>query len=202
MSRPPGLLRASDAIADAYRTDTRLLMARRIPVAAALFLVVIGGASGLEYIHYPERAVALAVAYSFYLLVSLLQFAIVHRRPQTSIAVTEVVVFCLALGLSIYYGAVHAGIGVLLLSLVLLVTGVAVLYPWGLRGQLIASAGPLVGYPLALALGGRPFGFVGRGGGGRAGLLHRRSPPVRHLPARTVFLRARDCGKCTRCHDQ
>jgi len=156
MSQPSALVRASDAIADAYRTDTRLLMARRIPVASALFLVVIGGASGLEYIHYPERAVALTVAYAFYLLVSLLQFAIVRRRPQTSVAVTEVVVFCLALGLSAYYGAVQGGIGVLLLSLVLLVTGVAVLYPWGLRGQLIASAGPLVGYPLALALGGRP----------------------------------------------
>lgn len=156
MSRPPAFARASDPIADAYRTDTSLLMARRIPMASALFLAVIGGASGLDYIHHPQRAVALVLAYAFYLLVSLVQYEIVRRRPELSVAVTEVVVICLALGLSVYYGAVQGGIGVLLLSLVLLVTGVAVLYPWGLRAQLIASVGTLVGYPLALALGGRP----------------------------------------------
>ncbi len=146
----------SESALNDYRTATRLLMARRVLIAAPLFLTAVAVASGFEWLYHPERFRALVVAYVAYVAIALAQLLVVRRRPALSIVVTVGAINWLAMSLSIYFGSVHGGTETLLLSLVLLLTGVAVLCPWGLQGQLCASGGVLLGYPLALALGARP----------------------------------------------
>jgi signal transduction histidine kinase len=144
------------SVVDAYRADTRVLTARRMRVVAALLLVVCGLQSGIEWLYHPERAAALLLGYGALVAVLAAQIMVVRLRPALSVAVSRGVFVYVAVGLSIYCGVVHSHTEVLLVSLALIVTGTAVWFPWGARGQLSVSVGALIGYPLALALGATP----------------------------------------------
>lgn len=139
-----------------YETQTLLLMARRIAVGSPLFLGVIALLTAFEWRLWPERRGWSLLAYGAYVLVSAIQWLIVRREPMRSISVTIGVINALALTLCLYFGVVGSRTEPLVLSLVLLLVGVATLYPWGGRGQLAVSWMPLVGYPVALWLGATP----------------------------------------------
>jgi len=145
---------STDAAAgESYRAETRKLTAHRIPVGVLIFCVPIACLSVIDAWYHPERIEALATAFLSYTLMSLVQLLLVRQWPALSVPVTVVVVNCLEIGLCSCFGAVGGATSVLVFCLILLVAGVAVLYPWGLSAQLAASAGVLVGYPMALALG-------------------------------------------------
>lgn len=138
---------------ETYRAETRLLCARRVPLAVLMALVPLLCFSAIEHWYYPERPAVLASTVLVYAIACMIQIVLVRRWPAVSVTVTVLVVNGLELGLCGSFGAVSGSAAVLLISLVLLVNGVAVLYPWGVSAQLAASAGALLGYPAALALG-------------------------------------------------
>lgn len=141
---------------DRYHADTRQLTARRIPLGVLLFHAPIACLAGLEWVYHPGRAFIFLAAFLSFALVSLAQLVAVRRWPALSVSITIVVVNWLEVAVSVYFGIARGNTELLLLSLSFVVNGVAVLYPWGLRAQLSASAGVLIGYPLALVLGATP----------------------------------------------
>jgi PAS domain S-box-containing protein len=143
-------------VEDAYRGETRVLTARRIPAVSLLLLVVSAVGTGIDWLYHPERAPALTLGYAVLVVVCTVQFAIARRRPVLSIVAAQTVVICVGLGLSAYCGAVHSSTEVLVVCLALLATGSALWFPWGLHPQITTSVGVLMGYPLALAFGATP----------------------------------------------
>lgn len=141
------------ASTEQYRRETRLLCARRVPMAVLISFAPLLCFSAIERWYHPGRTGVLAGTFLLFALACLSQVVVVHRWPALSVPVTVAVVNWLELGLCSYFGAVGGGTAVLLFILAVLVSGVAVLYPWGPYAQLAASAGALIGYPVALALG-------------------------------------------------
>ncbi len=144
-------------VGEPYLQETRLLVARHVPLAIAMFLTAMAGASALDALYHPERTAALVLAYASYVAPAAVQIIIVRRRPALSLWVTAVVTNWQLLSASIYAGLTQTNTGVLLPTLLLFVTGLAVLYPWGVWAQLVGSMGAPIGYPLALALGATPM---------------------------------------------
>jgi len=151
---PPSPPQSSrDRVATTYRTETALLTAHRAPIAAVSLLVTISVGSGIEWTLHPERAAALLTALAAELVLCTIQILAARRSTASIVPVTQGVLNCTALGLCIYAGVVHSRTEVMLLSLAVLLTGTAIFFPWDIRGQLRASIGAVIGYPLALALG-------------------------------------------------
>lgn len=153
---PPASVALGDPLTDRYRTDTRLLTAQRLPIALSLLSALVVAASAIEWLYHPERALPILIGAGTYVVVSIGQIAVVRRRPALSVILAEAILVYVGIGLATYCGLVHSRTEVLLVCLVLLVCGAAVLFPWGMRAQLWASAGVLLGYPLALAVGATP----------------------------------------------
>ncbi len=145
-----------DPLAIRYRLETRQLTAQRLPIALSLLSLLMAAASTIEWWYHSERTLLLLLATGSYVAVSIALISIVRRRPTTSIALTGSLVAYVGIGLGAYCGVVHSRTEVLLVCQVLLVCGPAVLLPWGVRVQLQAGAGVLLGYPVALALGATP----------------------------------------------
>ena len=149
----PSPLNSHDRLAVAYRSETAQLTAHRAPIAAlsVFAAIVVGG--GIEWTLRPQRAGALLVGFAAEIVLCATHILVARRSPRASVPVTQMIVNCTALGLCIYTGVVHGRTVVTLLSLAVLVTGTATFFPWGVRGQLRASVGAVIGYPLALVLG-------------------------------------------------
>jgi len=139
-----------------YRAEMDRLVAERFPIGWAVFLTINGIASLFEWQFYPERAAALLQALVVYTLLCVVTLTLTRWRPQWAIAWVTVANDLSAPGVCRYYAVFGANADVLLISLVLILTGVALLYPLGMRRQLWQMGGLVVGYPLALWAGAEP----------------------------------------------
>jgi len=148
--------RAPERMVAAYRLDTDALLATRVGPALGLFVLLIGTACTLEWIYFPARRAALLPTCSLELLICLATIVLVQLKPPATWWATVLSTNALGLCISAYFARTHGNAEICVLGHCLLLTGLVVMYPWGLRGQAAASAGVLIGYPLALAMGAAP----------------------------------------------
>ncbi|MGH7789638.1 MAG: sensor histidine kinase [Candidatus Binatia bacterium] len=157
-----------ELVAASYARDRDALLSSRLRTGALCFLVVGTAVSLLELVYFPNRLPALLAVSVLYVVICAGAIAVAALRPQRIFAVAVVGVLVLTLSVVGYHTAVQNRAEMLAIALTLFLTGTAVLLPWGARGQALGSAGPLVGYGLALAAGApaaspMPYGLAGLG---------------------------------------
>jgi len=137
----------------AYRDATRRLVARRYPIAAAIFLALMAIAYGIEGLYYPNRWRELLLGYGAYVIISWVCSALLRRFPRYVLATTLGGSVASAFALAAYLAGVHGSAELCLLGMIGLLTGQVVQFPWGVPGQTGAALGAIVAYVFALDLG-------------------------------------------------
>jgi len=162
----------------AFAAETRRVMARRagLGLGFAVGLVAIAGA--LELVYYPARLPSLAAAFGAELALAAAALGASRRARlrRHIIGITVAATLGIALCITTYVAAVGASGDALVLALILFLTGVALLFPWGTRGQVPLAAGTTVAYLLALIAGVRgalplPYGLFAVVGGAVTSIL-------------------------------
>ncbi|MBI4515702.1 MAG: HAMP domain-containing histidine kinase [Deltaproteobacteria bacterium] len=152
MTREGGTVDATSAdegMLSAYWQETQRLLAHRVQAASIFFLLFAGAITTLEVIYFPTRRSALLLTCAVYAALCVAAVVAVRRRPDRTFAITVAATNALALCMTAYSAAVHNRAEMLVLTLTLYLTGVVLLFPWGLRGQALGSLGAALGYPLS-----------------------------------------------------
>jgi signal transduction histidine kinase len=137
----------------AYRAETRALVAERFPIAAGIFLALMGIAYGIEWIYFPDRALLLSLCYLGFAAIGLGATRLLKREPSRSIEIALGASVAISFVMAAYLALVHGSAELTLLAMIGLLTGQVVQFPWGVRGQLGATVGALAAYLCSLAAG-------------------------------------------------
>jgi len=163
---------------DAFPAETRRVMARRITLGLGFVLGLAAVAGLLELAYYPERLGKLATAFAAEVLLCAAALVAVRgtRLVRFVVPITSAAAFGVVLCMTLYVAWAGASGDALAIALVLALSGVALLCPWGPRAQVPLAAGTLAAYLLALAGGVRgglpiPYGILCVGGGGVTSIL-------------------------------
>jgi PAS domain S-box-containing protein len=142
-----------DPVIQAYREKTWSVAAGQIPFGLTVFLAMVLGATVLDYVNHSWRLPHLVV-FDLASIGIAASVAVAARRGVSTLE-RRAVVAAVLLGflLSGYGVAVGGSAEMLVISLSILLAGIALLCPWGARGQAIASVGAAIGYPLAILTG-------------------------------------------------
>ena len=146
-------LRESGEVLDAYRAETRALIAARFPIAGAIFLALMAVAYVIECAYFPQRWRALSLCYLAFVAITLGTTAAMRRRPRWSIEIVLAGSWALVFALVAYLALVHGSAELSLLAMIGFLTGQVVQFPWGARGQFGAALGALAAYLWALQVG-------------------------------------------------
>jgi len=165
-------------IPDAVEIESRRLMARRVPLGVGFFVGVVAIAGLIEAAYFPERMPALLASFTAEMMlcaVAVLAGRRVRLRPWI-VPITTAVTLGVALCITLYVVRAGASGDALAFTLIIFLTGVALLFPWGARGQVPVVVGTVAAYLLALAVGVRgdlpsPYGIMAVGGGAVTSLL-------------------------------
>ena len=148
----PSTVRPDD-IERSYRSTTTALIARRVPVAVGMFLFFIGVACVIEWISQPGRRAILLEMYVFYVGICALHLLAVRVAPSWTRLITVITTNALALSIAVYFCLARGDPGLCLIALAIYLTGLVVIYPWGLSGQALGGLGALIGFPVAVVIG-------------------------------------------------
>ena len=142
-------------VLEAFRADTRRIMSRRIPGGIAFFVALVVVAGLIEVTNYPDRWRPLLWSFGLEILLCLLGLTAIYvvglQRYILGIivVVTSSVAFCV----SGYVIAADASGDALAFALIIFMTGVPLIYPWGAWGQIPFVFFTYVSLLVALALG-------------------------------------------------
>src|SRR6185436_3311636 len=142
-------------VLEAFRADTRRIMSRRIPGGIAFFVALVVVAGLIEVTNYPDRWRPLLWSFGLEILLCLLGLTAIYvvglQRYILGIivVVTSSVAFCV----SGYVIAADASGDALAFALIIFMTGVPLIYPWGAWGQIPFAFFTYVSLLVALALG-------------------------------------------------
>jgi signal transduction histidine kinase len=156
---------------EAFDAETRRIMARRVPLGVAFFVGVVAIAGLIEWTYYPERLGALLTSFTSEMALCVAA-VLVSRHPRLRryvIPLTSAATVGVTVCVTLYVVATGASGDALALALIIFPPGVALLYPWGARGQVPFVLGTVGAYLLALAGGVRgalplPYGIFAVGG--------------------------------------
>jgi signal transduction histidine kinase len=172
-----------------FRADTRRILARRVLGGIVFFVVLVTIAGLIEVANYPDRWKPLLGSFALEILLCAIGlfaiFGLGLRRYIVGIvcAVTSSIAFCV----TGYVVAAGASGDALAFALIIFMTGVPLIYPWGARGQIPLVFFTFLAYLTALALGVRgelpaPYGLISVAGAGASSSigailldLHRRA---------------------------
>jgi signal transduction histidine kinase len=143
-------------VVEAYREETRSLVATRFPVAAGIFLALMAVAYTIEWLYHPERTGWLLLCYAAFVVVVLATRSPLRRHPRHAIGIALGGSVTLALVMAAYLAMVQRSAELTLLAMIGFLTGIVVQFPWGARGQSVAVAGVVGVYLLALQVGAEP----------------------------------------------
>lgn len=148
----------------AYRADTRVLVASRFPIAVGIFLVLMGIAYSIEWLYYPQRWAALSTCYASFAAIAVVATAALRRWPHRAIGIAWTASIAITYALAAYLALVQKSAELTLLAMIGFLTGLVVQFPWGARGQIVATVGALTAYLWALDVGARstmpaPYGL-------------------------------------------
>ena len=142
-------------VLDAFRAESRRAIAGRGPYGIGLFLGLVATAGVLEIAYHPERARPLL--WSLAVDLALCVIGLAARRVARLERYIIGIVMCMTIGIAFsitgYMVAVGGSGDALAFALIVFLTGVPLLYPWGARGQVALALSIFVGYLVALALG-------------------------------------------------
>lgn len=147
--------RLEPPVLEAFKADTRRIMARRVPGGIGFFVVLVVIAGLIEISYFPGRWRPLLVSFGLEIALCAVGLIAIYwfgwRRYIIGIvcSVTCAIAFCV-MG---YALAVGASGDSLAFALVIFLTGVPLLYPWGLWGQVPLAFFCFVAYATAVALG-------------------------------------------------
>ncbi len=165
-------------VLEAYRAETRRVLVRRGPFGVGFFLGLVAAAGMLELAYYPERARPLAwsLAADLGLCVIGLASRRIDRLERYIVGIVTCMTIGIAFSISGYMVAVGGSADALAFALIVFLTGVPLLYPWGARGQVPLALCIFVGYLVALALGVReelpaPYGIASVAGAAGSSIL-------------------------------
>jgi signal transduction histidine kinase len=189
-------------VLEAFRTETRRAIARRGPYGIALFLGLVATAGALEVAYHPERLEPLL--WSLVFEAALCVVGLVARRIRRLERWIVGIVTCMTVGIAFcitgYMVYVDGSGDALAFALIVYLTGVPLLYPWGAQGQVPFAVSIFAGYLAALALGVRnelpaAYGVISMAGAAVSSIvgavllnLHRRAI----FQQRLLLARARD----------
>ena len=145
-----------DDIAQAFRSETLDVVAKRAPLAFGLFLALTGVASALEWFYHPGRWRALVGVYAAYVLIALLRTVALRLAPAWAVRSTPLNTNALPACLSAYFAWVGGNAEVLVILLLTYLYGLAIIYPWGWRRQALGTVGVPIAYLFALHAGATP----------------------------------------------
>ncbi len=137
----------------AYQAETRMLLGSRLQTAAVFFLLFGGAISLLEVIYFPNRRGTLLIACIVYVAVCVGALVTVRLAPARTFATAVLATNGLALTMIWYSTQIHNRAEMLVLTLGLFLSGVTLLFPWGLRGQILGSLGAVAGFLVAIDTG-------------------------------------------------
>ncbi len=147
--------RLDPPVLEAFKEDTRRIMARRVPGGVIFFASLVTIAGLIELSYYPDRWRPLLGSFALEVLLCALGMIAIYgfglRRYIIGIVctVTSSIAFCV-IG---YVASAGASGDALAFALIIFMTGVPLLYPWGLRGQVPMVFFTFVAYVVALLLG-------------------------------------------------
>jgi len=163
---------------EAFRAETRHVMARRVPLGTGFCIVLTAVAGLLEWAYFPERSTALLWSFALEVLFCLGALTIARSRALRHLVIPLTATATLAVAglVTLYVVTVHASGDALAFALIIFLTGVALLLPWGLGGQVPLALGTVGAYLLALAAGVRgelpsPYGMLSVAGGAVTSVL-------------------------------
>jgi signal transduction histidine kinase len=189
-------------VLEAFHADTRRILARRVLGGIAFFVALVIIAGLIELAYFPDRwrpllgSFALELAFCAVGLVLLYPLKLQRYIVGIVCAVTTTIAFCV----TGYVVAAGASGDALAFALIIFMTGVPLIYPWGARGQIPLVFVTFVAYVTALALGVRgqlpmPYGLISVAGAGASSSIgallldmHRRA--IFHQ--RSLLARTRD----------
>ncbi len=142
-------------VLEAFRAESRRVIARRGPFGIGLFLGLVATAGVLEVAYHPERARPLV--WSLVAEGALCVLGLAARRTARLERHIIGIVTCMTVGVALciigYMVVVGGSGGALAFALIVFLTGVPLLYPWGARGQVPLALAVFAGFLAALALG-------------------------------------------------
>jgi signal transduction histidine kinase len=176
-------------VLEAFRADTRRILARRVLGGVAFFAALVTIAGLIEVSYFPERWRPLVASLGLEVLLCALGLTAIYgfglQRYIVTIvcAVTSSIAFCV----TGYVVAAGASGDALAFALIIFMTGVPLIYPWGARGQVPLACFTFLAYLTALAFGVRgelppPYALISLVGAGASSSigallldLHRRA---------------------------
>jgi signal transduction histidine kinase len=142
-------------VLEAFRAESRRVIARRGPFGISLFLGLVAAAGWLEVAYHPERARPLV--WSLVIEAALCAIGLAARRIARLERYIVGIVTCMTVGIAFsitgYVVSVGGSGDALALGLIVFLTGVPLMYPWGARGQVPLAGSVFAGYVVALGLG-------------------------------------------------
>jgi len=189
-------------VLEAFRADTRRIMAQRVPGGIAFFVSLVTIAGLIEVSYWADRREPLFYSFGLEIILCILGLFAIYglgwRRHIIAIicVVTSTIAFCVT-GYAIAGGASGDALA---FALIIFMTGVPLIYPWGAWGQIPFVFFTYAAYVTALMLGVRgelppPYGLISVAGAGASSIigailldLHRRA--IFH--SRLLLARTRD----------
>jgi signal transduction histidine kinase len=176
-------------VLEAFRADTRRIMSRRVPGGIAFFVALVVIAGLIEVAYYPDRWRPLLGSFGMEMvlctlgLLAIYGFGLERYILGIIVVVTSSIAFCV----TGYVVAADASGDALAFALIIFMTGVPLIYPWGAWGQIPLVFFTFLAYLTAIALGVRgelppPYGLISVAGAGASSSigallldLHRRA---------------------------
>lgn len=176
-------------VLEAFRADTRRIMSRRVPGGIAFFVALVVIAGLIEVAYFPDRWRPLLGSFGLEIVLCIVGLTAIYgfglQRYIVGIicVVTSSIAFCV----SGYVVAADASGDALAFALIIFMTGVPLIYPWGARGQIPLVFFTFIAYLAAIALGVRgqlplPYALISVAGAGASSSigallldLHRRA---------------------------
>lgn len=176
-------------VLEAFRADTRRIMSRRVPGGIAFFVALVVIAGLIEVAYYPDRWPPLLGSFGMEMvlcalgLIAIYGFGLERYILGIIVVVTSSIAFCV----TGYVVAADASGDALAFALIIFMTGVPLIYPWGAWGQIPLVFFTFLAYLTAIELGVRgelppPYGLISVAGAGASSSigallldLHRRA---------------------------
>lgn len=189
-------------VLEAFRAEARRVIARRGPYGIGLFLGLVATAGLIEVVYYPGRTRPLVWSLVIELLLCVI--GLTARRIERLEPYIVEIVTCMTVGIAFsitgYMVTVGGSGDALAFALIVFLTSIPLVYPWGARGQIPLAIAVFSGYLVALALGVRcelpaAYGIISVAGAAVSSMLgavflerHRREI----FEQRLLLARARD----------
>ncbi len=165
-------------VRDAFAAETRHVTARRVPLATSFAIVLAASAGLLEAAYFPQRTPQLLWSFGAEIVLCAVAFGVARSRAlrRWILPVATASALGVAIAVTSYVVDVRASGDALAFALIIYLAGIALLFPWGLRGQVPLAAGVVAAYGVALAIGVRgelplPYGVISVVGGAVTSVL-------------------------------